>query len=225
MMTGGSSRRAVIFDCDGVLVDSEPIAYTAAARILGRHGVVTDAEALMDRFLGRPLAFLIAELSSEPGVDLDGFLPEMRAEVLAAMRTVVKPIAGIDVLLAGLGVPCCVASSSEQERVRAALTTTGLIAHFGPHIYTAEQVARPKPFPDLFLHGAARLGAAPADCVVVEDSRSGIAAALAAGMAVIGFAGGSHAARPGFREALAEAGAHAVVGDAEQLGLLLRELL
>ncbi|MEZ5667229.1 MAG: HAD-IA family hydrolase [Alphaproteobacteria bacterium] len=215
---------AVIFDCDGVLVDSEVVACGVAATVLQRHGVSIDAATVMQRFLGRPLTYLIGELSREHAVDLQtGFLPEMRAAVLAAMQSGVAPIPGMAALLRRLALRKCVASSSEMARVRAALTSSGLIEHFGEHIYTAEQVARPKPFPDLFLHGAARLGVAPERCLVVEDSKAGVCAARAAGMTPIGFAGGSHATAA-MREGLAAEGAIAVVDDVEALAGLIADL-
>ena len=219
-------NRAVIFDCDGVLVDSEVVACGVAARVLCRHGVQIDVDSVMRRFLGRPLSTLIDELSREHDLDLTtGFLPDMRASILSAMQAGVAPIAGMAELLATLDVPKCVASSSEMVRVRAALTSSGLIGHFGNHIYTTELVARPKPFPDLFLLGADRLSVPPERCIVVEDSKAGVRAALDAGMIPIGFVGGSHATHPEFADALTAEGAIAIACDVPELVNILGRIL
>lgn len=224
-MATDTAARAVIFDCDGVLVDSEVVACGVAAQVLQRHGVAAGADEVMHRFLGRPLTYLIAELSREHGVDLStGFLAEMRAEELVAMRSI-RPITGMGALLAALSVPKCVASSSELPRVRTALTSAGLLDHFGDHIYTSEMVSRPKPFPDLFLHGAAQLGVAAGGCIVIEDSKAGVRAAVDGGMIAVGFAGGSHAGRAGFAEALLAEGAMEVVDDTAALSVVLRRHL
>jgi HAD superfamily hydrolase (TIGR01509 family) len=121
-----------------------------------------------------------------------GFIEGMRSRIMAAFTDELRAVEGIDRLLAALALPRCVASNSHIDRVRHALTATGLLSHLDPHIYTAAMVAHGKPAPDLFLYAAAQHGVAPDRCLVIEDSPSGVAAALAAGMPVVGFVGASH---------------------------------
>lgn len=222
-MDGG---RAVIFDCDGVLVDSEVLAFRAAVDLLARYGVEIALEPAIERFMGRPLASLIETLSEEHDVDLNqGFAEDMRAAVMAKMATDVQAVAGMNALLGNLKVLKCVASSSDSLRVRTALTTAGLIGHFNGHVYTTENVTRPKPAPDLFVYGAAQLGVDAARCIVVEDSKAGVQAAVAGGMTAIGFTGGSHAKGAHFAAGLRDAGVHEVAIDAASLNAILDRLL
>jgi HAD superfamily hydrolase (TIGR01509 family) len=183
----------VIFDCDGVLVDSEAI----FARVLGE--CLTDVgcpatvdEALMLGF-GKNRDTLSAAVEARYGLALsDDFFDEMRARTAVALERELKPIPGVAELLAALPRPRCVASNGHLQRVRQRLALTGLLGFFDPHVFSAIQVAVGKPAPDLFLLAARKLGASPAGCTVVEDSIVGVAAAVAAGMPVVGFCGGSH---------------------------------
>jgi len=139
---------------------------------------------------------------------------------MTAFTNELKAVEGIDRLLANLALPRCVASNSHIDRVRHALTATGLLAHFDPHIYTAAMVARGKPAPDLFLYAASQHRVPSDRCVVIEDSQTGAAAALAAGMPVVGFVGASHCA-PGHGAVMSAAGCMAVFGRVDQLAEFL----
>ena len=183
----------VIFDCDGVLVDSEVI----FARILGECLSAADfpataAEALALGF-GRNRDTLSAAVAGRFGRALpDGFFEAMRAQTAVALERELVPVPGIEALLTALPTARCVASNGHLDRVRERLALTGLLRFFDPHVFSAIQVARGKPAPDLFLMAAGRLAVPPAQCTVVEDSVIGVAAAVAAGMPVVGFCGGSH---------------------------------
>lgn len=200
----------VIFDCDGVLVDSEVISCASLAEQLTLFGVPTSREEAMARFLGRSTAAIAEDFRARTGTDLPAdFLPRFRLDVAARMKRELAPIPDILGVLEGLQaarLPFCVASSSERPRLDLALTLTGLIGFFEDRIFNAAMVARGKPAPDLFLHAAQTLGADPARCLVIEDSPAGVLAGKAAGMAVWGFTGGSHQ-DSGAAERLVKAGA------------------
>lgn len=200
----------VIFDCDGVLVDSEVISCASLADQLTAAGLPTSHEEVMARFLGRSTAAIAEDFRARTGSELpEEFLPRFRLDVAERMRRELLPIPDIQGVLEGLrslGLPFCVASSSERPRLDLALTLTGLIDFFDARIFNAAMVARGKPAPDLFLHAAQTLGADPARCLVIEDSPAGVLAGKAAGMTVWGFTGGSHQ-RAGSAETLVKAGA------------------
>jgi HAD superfamily hydrolase (TIGR01509 family) len=184
----------VIFDCDGVLVDSEPISIAVLVDIFTTAGVTISEQTAYERFLGKSMASVSEILRDDFGLIVTHeHLEEIRAELYARFRRELKPIDGVAETLRLLAVPYCVASSSQPERIRLSLSVTGLLELFEPHIYSATMVKRGKPFPDLFLHAADDMGAAPNDCLVVEDSPAGIVAAKEAGMHVFAFTGGSHA--------------------------------
>ena len=196
----------VIFDCDGVLIDSEVIANRVFAECLADLGIAMSADEAITFGVGKNAVTLAAAVKQTFGISLPaGFMEDMRARVMTAFTTDLRPMDGIERLLAGLKPARCVASNSHIDRVRHGLTATGLLAHLEPHIYTAAMVARGKPAPDLFLFAASRHGIAPERCVVIEDSLSGVAAAKAAGMAVVGFTGGSHC-RDGHAATMLDAG-------------------
>lgn len=208
----------VIFDCDGVLVDSEPIALRLLLETLAEAGLALDADVARDRFLGRSLASTREILAEDFGLTLsDAALGDMRRLLHAAFRAELRPIPGVAETLAALERPVCVASSSQPERIELSLRVTGLWRWFEGRAFSASMVARGKPAPDLFLHAAAAMGYAPADCLVVEDSPAGIAAAQAAGMRVVAFTGGSHAGSETHRRAVAALGADAVIEDMRAL--------
>jgi HAD superfamily hydrolase (TIGR01509 family) len=214
----------LIFDCDGVLIDSETIACGAEAAYLAELGIAVSAEELLERYLGISMAVMLADLESRhdrslPALPRD-FADTLRRRVAIAFETDLRPMPGIEAALASLPARRCVASSSAPERLRHSLQLTGLLAHFEPHIFSATQVARGKPAPDLFLFAAARMDATPEACVVIEDSLPGVQAAVAAGMRVIGFTGGSHC-RPGHAERLRAAGASAVCACMAELGAVM----
>ena len=187
----------VVFDCDGVLVDSEPISLRLLLSTLAAAGVeLTPAEADA-LFLGRSLATTRAIVARDYGLTVsDAALDAMRRDLYAAFRRELQPIPGIGATLDALdaaGLPYCVASSSQPERIELSLRVTGLWARFEGRAFSSTMVAHGKPAPDLFLHAAETLGYPPAACLVVEDSPAGIRAAQAAGMRVVAFTGGGHA--------------------------------
>ena len=186
--------RAVLFDCDGVLVDSEKIAVRVDVRVLGELGwVVTEAE-VVERFVGRSDAYMRAEVERAIGRPLgddwdatfnDAYREALAAE-LEAVDGIVEAIDGVE----ALGLMTCVASSGTHDKMRFTLGKVGLWDRFEGRISSATEVERGKPAPDLFLLAASRLGVPPAECVVVEDSRPGVEAAVAAGMRAFGYVGG-----------------------------------
>lgn len=197
---------AVIFDCDGVLVDTELLANRCFAAALNRIGLPWSVEETMRRLVGRSMQSCVAILESETGRKLpDGFLARLQDDTFAAFRAApVQPVAGIVRLLDWLDlrrIPFCVASSGEIEKMRLTLGITGLLPRFEGRLFSAAMVARGKPFPDLFLHAAHGIGARPQDCVVIEDAVPGVEAGRAAGMRVFAYAGAAHADRAGLAAA------------------------
>lgn len=191
----------VIFDCDGVLVDSEPLSVRVLVEALSRHGIDMAEEEAYQRFLGRSLATMRQVMDEDYGFHTGPeFLETLRLDLYDLFKTDLQPIPGIAETLDALKLPRCVASSSQPERIRLSLSITGLIDRLAPHIFSASMVKNGKPAPDLFLHAAEQMGVAASNCIVIEDSPAGIEAAQRAGMAVFAFAGGSHAAVPGYRE-------------------------
>jgi HAD superfamily hydrolase (TIGR01509 family) len=185
----------VIFDCDGVLVDSETISVSVLTEIVRKAGVDIGEEQAYRLFLGRSVGAVEDALRKEFALTLTkAQLDGIRSETFRRFRGELKPMAGVAEALSRLQTRRCVASSSSLERIRLSLSLTGLLEMLDPHIYSASMVARGKPAPDLFLHAAKGMGVRPEDCVVVEDSPAGIDAARRAGMSVFAFAGGSHAA-------------------------------
>jgi HAD superfamily hydrolase (TIGR01509 family) len=211
----------VIFDCDGVLIDSETIACRVDAECLTEIGFPTTAAFIQEHFVGVSSRAMFEQLEKTHGRSLpEGFADMLKQRLHAAFDTELEPIAGVADLLPCIGIKVCVASSSHPERLRHTLGLTGLWPHFDPNVFSATMVRNGKPAPDLFLHAADRMGAAPCDCVVVEDSRAGVSAGRAAGMRVLGFTGGSHC-KPDHGARLRAAGADAVFDDMRQLPELL----
>ena len=202
MQTGNTPL--LIFDCDGVLVDSEPLSIAVLIDMVAHQGVQITPEEAYQRFLGRSVASMTATLWDEYGIETDiDFLEHMRSELFARFHKELKAIDGIGETLDRLDMPRCVASSSQPERIRYSLELTGLLGKLEPHIFSATMVKNGKPAPDLFLHAADQMQVAPGNCIVIEDSPAGIVAAKAAGMRVFAFTGGSHACFPAFREHIA----------------------
>ena len=197
----------VIFDCDGVLVDSEPIANRILAEALTSEGYACSFEQSVERFLGRDLPAIIREVEDGLGQKLsEGFFERLRADTYAAFRKQLQPVPGIDSALNYIACPKCVASSGPPEKIRLSLDLTGLRHHFGEALFSATQVSRGKPHPDLFLHAARYFDVQPEECVVVEDSVPGVLGAKAAGIPVLGYVGGDYVA-PGHCKSLVEVGA------------------
>ena len=184
----------VIFDCDGVLVDSEALACRVDLEELTADGITTlSLEEIIRRFSGVPQMEMVREIERETGLKVrPDFASRVQLRVEELMRASLQAMPGADTALAEMRLSKCVASSSAPSKLDLALTVSGLKRYFEPHIFSAHAVDRGKPAPDLFLHAAERMGIAPSCCCVVEDSVAGVSAGIAAGMKVIGFVGGSH---------------------------------
>ena len=214
----------IIFDCDGVLVDSEVISCRAHAETLTRHGYPITADEVLERFLGRSMRQVTLEVEAELGRSLpDDFSSQTYAEIFRLFATSLEATPHIDETLEKIALPMCVASSGPPEKIRASLNRVRLYDRFAPHIFSAVQVRHGKPAPDLFLFAAEQMRTAPARCLVIEDSIAGIEGALAAGMSVLGFHGGSHC-REGYGRKLHAAGAIATFDDMRQLPDLITRL-
>jgi HAD superfamily hydrolase (TIGR01509 family) len=184
----------VIFDCDGVLVDSEPIANRVLSERLATLGLRMSPDEVMGAFISRTRQGCLERAAALLGGPLPrSFAEEWDAALFQAFDAELRPVAGIGELLDGLAVPYCVASNSSRERMQVALAAAGLLARFTGRMFSAAEVARPKPAPDLFLHAARAMGVAPARCAVIEDTPTGVRAAAAAGMRVFAYAGAAHA--------------------------------
>ncbi len=211
----------VIFDCDGVLVDSEVISCRAHAEVLSRHGYPITDEQVFQRFLGRSTRQANLEIEAELGRSLpDEFHVQLQDTLFRWFEADLAAVPYIEEALDLIAQPVCVASSGAPQRMRVSLGRTGLYDRFAPHIFSASQVDRGKPAPDLFLFAAAQMKTPPRRCVVIEDSLAGVTGAVAAGMTVLGFHGGSHC-RPGYAETLRAAGAHMTFDDMRQLPALI----
>lgn len=197
----------VIFDCDGVLVDSELIAAEALARTAFEAGFPLAPDECLARFTGISLAAVQAaiEMQFERSLPKD-FLERLRKHDEEAFRSGLRAIPGVAEALARMACKRCVASSGTRRKMRFTLGLTGLLPLFEPNLFSATEVAAGKPAPDLFLHAAARMASEAERCIVIEDSVAGVTAARTAGMQVLGFIGGSHCS-PATGLALGEAGA------------------
>ncbi len=185
--------RLVIFDCDGVLVDSEIISARILIAQLAKVGVAVDFDYFQRHFLGRSWSKVAAEVRAQYGLTLGSdFEDGYREELLAAFGAELTTTEGVEAVLDQLGVASCVATSSTPRRVTRSLQLSGLAPYFDGRVYTASMVANGKPAPDLFFHAAADMGFAPDQCLVIEDSMPGLLAAINAGMEVWRFTGGSH---------------------------------
>ncbi len=183
----------VIFDCDGVLVDSEVIANEVFAALLNELGANVTIETMFERFVGHSMADCLVTveelLGRAPPADLvDTLRQRTNAALAAELRAVPGIVAVLDALDAR-SIPFCVASSGDHDKMRTTLGITGLLGRFEGRLFSATEVPRGKPAPDVFLHAARKMGAAPERTAVVEDSPVGVTAALAAGMTVFGYAG------------------------------------
>ena len=202
----------IIFDCDGVLVDSEVLSCRCLSEVLAGYGISLGLDQALDLFLGRSMTAVLDHYKTIGRLDPEQFSAELRAGVRAAFLSALCPIEGVSSVLEGLQTPHCVASSSDVDRVSFSLSLTGLASHFDGRLYTSQMVERGKPAPDLFLHAAERMQADPSRTLVIEDSISGVRAGKAAGMTVWGFVGGSHYQSRDGKAILCEAGADRVFG-------------
>lgn len=188
-----SSIKCIIFDCDGVLVDSEPISAEILIEELASVGVHVDHAYVQHHFLGRSWVKIAAEMRSAHNLDLDdAFEAKYRERLLSAFETELNATEGIGAILQQINVPICVATSSSPRRAARSLEIVGLSSFFEDCVFTASEVKKGKPAPDLFLHAAHKMQVAPENCLVVEDSLPGLKAAKAAGMECVRYMGGSH---------------------------------
>lgn len=213
----------LIFDCDGVLVDSEPIANELLAETLTALGRPMTAAESMRTQIGKSLADIFRETAALVGRTIpDDVGPAMNERLFVRFRAELRAIDGVAAALDALPYPRCLASSSRPERIDLALAVTGLDSYFDRR-FSAVQVARGKPAPDLFLLAARATGFAPGQCLVIEDSRAGVQAARAAGMVAIGFIGGGHAGAD-LGAMLEAAGAARVIAHMRELPSTIAEL-
>jgi HAD superfamily hydrolase (TIGR01509 family) len=207
----------IIFDCNGVLVDGEPLATTVVAQEFMRAGFPLTPDIVARYFTGKRPADMFAEVETAARRKLPpNFATTVAAATLRRFRAELRATPHMAYALTWLRGPKCVASSSPLNRIRLSLETTDLVRFFGPYLFSANDVKNGKPAPDLLLHAAARMDAQPTDCIVVEDSPVGVAAAAAAGMTLIGFIGGSHAGTH-LGAHLIGAGARTVIADMRAL--------
>ncbi|MCJ2063099.1 HAD family hydrolase [Methylobacterium sp. J-088] len=214
----------VIFDCDGVLVDSEPLSLACLTTGLNRIGVAIDLATVRARFTGTSMPSIMAHIARDYGVTApEGFVEAVKAETLALFDAELRAMRGVAEAVAALGLPRCVASSSDPVRLRHSLTLTGLLPLFGAHVFSSAQVKRGKPFPDLFLFAADRMGVPAEACLVIEDSVPGVTAARSAGMRVAGFTGGGHWVHDLAGADLVHAGATRIFSDFSDLAAVIAE--
>jgi len=216
--------RLIIFDCDGVLVDSEPLAAKAYERVYDRHGMSGVGPEIIAQCIGMKQADILVRIRELTGHHFpDHAHDDIWAETRALFDEELKPTDGIAAFLAGLAAARCVASSSSVERIRHSLGVTGLARHFGDAVFSSSMVRRGKPAPDIFLHAAEKMWADPADCVVIEDSPFGVEGAVAAGMTALGYTGGGHS-YPGHGERLVGHGAVASCASWNEVSARLKGL-
>lgn len=207
-----SAFELVVFDMDGVLVDSEILACGCLRDTLALHGVPLTLDEVFERFLGRSFSAVQDHFKRHTGSPLpDGFAAELSAALLQRYQTSLRAMPGTARLLGSLRAPCCVASSSTPERIRLSLDLTALAPFFGENVFSTALVERGKPAPDLFLYAADKMGVPPERSLVIEDSVSGVVAGKAAGMTVWGFVGGGHYTGRDASGMLRQAGADRIV--------------
>jgi HAD superfamily hydrolase (TIGR01509 family) len=210
--------RLIIFDCDGVLIDSEIVVCRLASEELTRVGYPITLDQVIERFAGRPEREMMAEITGDRGGRPvpDEYFDRLRRRIEESYRTELRAVPGVPGVLGALRIPACVASSSYPAKLRLGLEATGLYEGLAPSVISASLVAHGKPAPDVFIYAAGWMRIPVTDCVVVEDSVHGVRAAVAAGMDVIGFAGGMHCG-PGYGDRLAAAGASSVITHFQEL--------
>ncbi|MBV9251432.1 MAG: HAD family hydrolase [Acetobacteraceae bacterium] len=214
----------VVFDCDGVLVDSEEIACKACAASLHAAGFPVSADEIMARYVGISDAAMLADLEQRYGRAMPpGFAAALHERTLAAFDRELNAVPGVEAALAAINCRSCVASSSAPDRIRRSLSKAVLLHWLEPHIFSATQVEHGKPAPDLFLFAADKMGVLVDRTVVIEDSEAGVQAAIAAGMRAFGFTGGSHCGL-GHAARLRHHGAFATFRDMRDLPALLQKL-
>lgn len=219
-----AAQQLIIFDCDGVLVDSEPLAAEAYERVYDKHGMSGVGADIIAQCVGMKQADIIIRIKELTGHHLQ---PDQEGDLWTVTRDLfsekLSPTEGIAPFLGTLKAGRCVASSSSLERIHHSLAVTGLAPHFGEAIFSSSMVKRGKPAPDIFLHAAEKMGVDPANCVVIEDSPFGVEGAVAAGMTAIGYTGGGHT-YAGHGQRLKAQGAHATCATWTEVSDRLNEL-
>jgi HAD superfamily hydrolase (TIGR01509 family) len=207
----------LIFDCDGVLVDSEMLVCTAVSEELTRLGYAITPADVVQRFAGRPEWEIMREVAQDWGQPVpEDYFSAMKQRVQTAFTTELRAIDGAGVVLQQLRLQKCVASSSGAAKLEQGLRFVGLFEHFAPNVISAQRVAHGKPAPDVFIYAAGWMRTPVKECLVLEDSEPGVRAARAAGMRVFGFTGGSHCGE-GHAERLLAAGAERVLEHMREL--------
>lgn len=215
----------IIFDCDGVLIDSEGISSRVETEELRRCGCEITVETYLEGALGIAEEEEIwARIATENGIQLpSGFAETVRGKVTEAFENELVPIPGVKEVLSKLKTPSCIASSSSPDKLKKCLELTGLTDFFTNTVFSAAEVSRGKPHPDLFLHAASRMGVDAFRCLVVEDSPAGVQGAKAAKMTVFGFHGATHQI-PGLPQKLIASGSAAIFGDMRELPAMLGKI-
>jgi HAD superfamily hydrolase (TIGR01509 family) len=207
----------IIFDCDGVLVDSERITNQVFAEMLNELGLAVTLDDMFEQFVGHSMSYCLDLIASMLGeAPPPGFVDEYRRRTQVALEADLKAVEGISDVLDVLDLPFCVASSGSHEKMRLTLGITGLWPRFEGKLFSVTEVAQGKPAPDVFLHAASKYGIEPSACAVIEDTPTGVTAGVAAGMTVFGYSALTPAAR------LLAAGAHHVFGRMDELPMLLQ---
>ena len=209
--------KGIIYDFDGVIADSEALANAVLAEFVTGLGLPTTLQDSYDRYMGKRASEIVAEVESSLGRKLAAtFSDDFRDATLARFRIELKEVAGASAFIRRHArLAHCIASSSSAERLRVSLDAIGLSDDFADRVFSADLVPRGKPNPDIFLYAADRIAVAPEHCLVIEDSRSGVLAGVAAGMTVLGLCAGAHI-QNGHAERLKEAGATHVVASWEE---------
>lgn len=215
-----SKFKAIIFDCDGVLMDSEALACQVSAQILTERGYAISTEQYIDRFMGLGFKNVLKIIKDETGIEITVTQEEKDGVRGPIFEEHLKATPGTLEAISQLSLPFCIASGSSQERLMHTLGIVGLDEYFKDRVFSAEQVSRPKPAPDVFLFAAQKLGIAPHDCLVIEDGHLGAQGAKEAGMKVYGFTGASHMNEERI-QMLSNAGAEVLFSDMRELLLLI----
>ncbi len=199
----------VIFDCDGVLIDSEVISARMLQQSVRPYGIEIPMDYIMANYVGRSYPKVLADIQTRFSIQMpDDFEGEYRARLLAAFERELQVMPGVEKVILSLGKPAVIATSSTPKRAQSSLQKVGLLRHFENRLFTASQVPNGKPAPDLFLFAAQEMGVEPQNCLVIEDSETGVQAGLAANMQVVRFVGGQH-----LSASTDSAGAHEVLQD------------
>lgn len=220
----GKPMTLLIFDCDGVLVDSEVIAHETLRELMAALGRPTTLDGMIREFAGKSLADTVSTAERLLGHPIpEDVGRDFGQRLLERLRQHLKPIPGVRDAILALPYRRCVASSSPPERLQLSLEVTGLAPLFADRVFSAVEVATGKPAPDLYLLAAHKMGEAPERCIVIEDTTRGVAAGHAAGMRVVGFAGAAHATS-GLADELRRAGAEVVIRSMRELPAVVRRL-